>query len=270
MPNRSLVLVVIFSVALFMMGCAGSRLPIDKRPDLPEGFPHHTLEQITQQLDAAGLDTLRAFQAKASLSVRTPEQSGTLTADMQHRRSDSLLMSLSPGLGIVAARILVTPDSFFVHDRIKKELTYGSLTYAAGFLPIPLSGDDLFRSFVGLLQLDSNNAWELDADTSYYHVRDPMGRRLYTIDPTVWRVVRYEERTGTGELLERRVYSEYDTFDTVFLPRRIILQRPLDDTHVTIYYRSLTLNPSALSFAWQVGPSVKRVLADEAQDTPHE
>ena len=255
---------------LWIAGCVSSRAPVDNRPDVPDAFPNHTLAQIQQKIQAAGADSLQTYTAKASLSIRTPEQSGNVTARMKHRRSDSLYMTISPGLGIEAARMLVTPDSFFVHDRIKKQLNYGSMEYATSFLPASLTGDDVFRNLLGLILPEANVAWTLDADSSYYHLRDPSGRRHYIIDPTVWRVARYEERTAQGDLLESRTFIEYDVFDEVYLPRRIILQRPLDDTSLSIYYRELTLNPPALSFAWHVEDSVERVLIDEAYESSNE
>ncbi len=254
---------MVFTV-LWMAGCAGSRLPVDNRPDLPDAFPNHTVAQIQQQIRTASAERVQAYTAKASFAIRTPEQNGTFTARMKHRRSDTLYMAFSVGLGIEPARMLVTPDSFFVHDRIKKQLNYGSLEFASSFIPIPLSFDYVFLTFLGLMLPEAEIAWTLDTDSSYYHLRDPSGRRRYIIDPTVWRVVRYEERTAQGDLLEARTFTEYDLFDAVYLPRRIILQRPLDDTSLSIYYREVTLNPQPLSFAWDVKDSVKRVLIDEA------
>ena len=255
---------------IWMAGCSGARLPVDNRPDLPDAFPNHTVAQIQQQIRLGIADSLQAFEAKANLSIRTPEQNGNVSSDMKHRRSDSLYLTVSPGFGIEAVRMLVTPDSFFVHNRIEKQLNYGSLDYASAFIPTSLTGDDVFRILLGLTLPEADVAWNLDPDSSYYHLRDPSGRRHYIVDPSVWRVVRYEERTAQGDLLEARTFTEYDLFDTIYLPRRIILQRPLDDTSLSIYYRKLTLNPPALSFAWHVDDSVERVLIDDTYESSND
>lgn len=255
---------------LWGAGCSGSRPVVDNRPDLPDAFPTHTLAQIQQQIRLAGADTLVSLQGKANLSIRTPELKGSVTARMEHRRNDSLYMSLTATLGIEAARMLVTPDSFFVYDRINKKLNYGSMVYASTFLPPLLTGDDVFLNLLGLLLPDPDIAWQLDADTAYYHLRDAAGRRHFVIDPTVWRVVRYEERTAQGELIESHNFAEYDLFDGVFVPRRIILQRPLDDTSISMYYRELTLNPPTLSMTLRVGDSVEWVLIDENTNTSND
>ena len=156
--------------------------------------------------------------------------------------------------------------AFVCDDRINRQSNYGALALRSAFLPAWLTGDDVFRNLLGLILPETDVAWTLDTDSSYYHLRDPSGRRHYIIDPSVWRVVRYEERTAQGDLLEARTFTEYDRFDEVYLPRRIILQRPLDDTSLSIYYRELTLNPPTLSFTWHVEDSVERVLIDGAYD----
>jgi len=257
-PPLSVMLLLLWTV-----GCSGSRSVTDNRPDLPDTFPNHTSAAIVQQVRLAFPDTVSALKATASLSIHSPEMSGTVTARIEHRRNDSLFMSLTAALGIEAARILITPDSFFVYDRLKKQLNYGSLDFAATVLPAPLAGDDVYRNLLGLLTLDESVDWQLEADPRYYHLRDRSGRYHYVVDPTLWRVVRYEERTAAGDLLEARTFTEHDVFDGLYLPRRIILQRPLDDTNVSMYYRTLTLTPPTLSFALNVGDSVERVLIDE-------
>lgn len=257
----------LFVIMLWMAGCSGSGPLVDNRPDLPDAFPNHTLAEVHQQLRLAAGDTLNALQGKASVSMRTPAYKGNVTARLQHRRNDSLYMSLTATtLNIEGARMLVTPDSFFYYDRINKQVNYGSMAYAEDILPPLLTAEAIFPNLLGMLLPDPDENWQFDADTAYYHLRDADGRRRYMIDPTVWRVVQFEERTSQGTLVEARSFTEFDTFDGVFVPRRIILRRPLDDTSISMYYRELTLNPPTLSLNLRVGDSVEWVLIDENTD----
>lgn len=244
---------------LLVAGCRSTQ-PLADRPDVPDAFPNHTLSQILTQLRPTGADTLRSFRAKASLSIKTPEQGGNLSADIRARRNDSLYMTVSPGLGIEAARILVTPDSFFVYDRIKKKLTYGAIANASRALPLPLSGDDAFLLLIGLSVPEPEVAWKLDVDEERYILSDPDGRRRYSIDPAVWRIANYEEWDAQGHLVESRMFSDYDLFGNLFLPRRIELRRPQDNTRATIYYRELSFNPSSIRFPFSVSSSADREL----------
>jgi hypothetical protein len=99
----------------------------------------------------------------------------------------------------------------------------------------------------------------VEADDQYYYLTDPSGQRTYTIDPSIWRVTRYEERTPGGNLNEVREFAEYSTFGGVSLPRRLTLRRPNDDASASLYYEELTLNPGSLSFDLRVGNGVQRV-----------
>lgn len=255
-------LVLFLGVLLFMAGCA-PRPVVDERPERPEAFPGHSVEEIHAQLFVPN-DTLESFQARASLQVRAPEQSGSFSAELRHKRNDSLYMAISPGLGIEAARMLVTPDSFYVYDRIRRELTYGSVEEGERFLPLPLESQELMPNFLGMLQPDRAVHWQLDADEEYYYLTSSDQREQYTVDPGLWRVVGYELRTGNGEVVEERRYSEFDRIEGHYLPRRVELNRPLDDMEASIYYREITLNPGELSFDLGVSNRARRVPASGA------
>lgn len=222
---------------------------------MPANFPNHTAAEIQRHLQA-GADTLRAYRARASLRIDSPSQSGSFSSRINHRRGDSLYMTISPGLGIEAMRILVTPDSFFVYNRLESELTYGGLTDAASTLPAALTVSDPFENLTGTLTPPPYVDWNVDADSAYYYLRE--GGREYVIDPTVWRVVQYQEHDLSGNLVDERSFSEFDRFGGLYLPRRIVFRRPQEETTAALYYRELTLNPGELGFDLRVSSSADR------------
>lgn len=246
-------------ILLALAGCAGPRPSIET--ELPADFPFHRVEQIQQNIILTS-DTLHAFRGRASFSVSAPEQGGRFTAEIKSQRGDSLYMSISPGLGIEAARALVTQDSVFLYDRIKNTLSYGSLKDASTILSIPVSAEDLFRNLLGILVPDPEVEWSLEADSAFYYLDNPTQTLRYVIDPSLWRVVRYVEYAASGDLVEERIFSDFDVFDGVYLPRRVIFRRPGNHTVASLYYRNLDLNPDQLSFELNVRTSTKRVLLD--------
>lgn len=263
--HRSLVpaCIALFLGVLFMAGCGGSRAVVDERPERSEAFPNHSIEEIHEQLFVPS-DTLESFQARASLQVQAPEQSGSFSAELRHKRNDSLYMAISPGFGVEAARMLVTPDSFYVYDRIRRELTYGSVEDGERVLPLPLESQELMPSFLGMLRPDADGRWELEADEEYYYLTSSDEQKQYTIDPGLWRVVHYELRSDDGEVIEERSYSEFDRIAGYYLPRRVELERPLDEMEASIYYREISLNPGELSFDLGVSSRARRVPASAA------
>jgi len=248
---------VLLSLLLYA-GCSGTRPRAELPTELPDAFPHHTAGEIIGKLTLTP-DTLRSFTARASISIDLPENTGSFTAHMQARRDDSLFMSVRVTFGIEAARALVTPDSFFLYDRINKRLLCGPIDAAKDFLPAPLISGELFPSLLGLVAPEPDVPWQVEADSAFYYLRDPRRGLTYTVDPILWRVVRYEARSPSGTILEERTYSDFDRFRNLFLPRRIVYRRPLEATFASIFYRELTLNPNALTFRLNVGEDVERV-----------
>ncbi len=257
-PVRTGVMVV---VALLLYGCASTPPTLER--NLPANFPGHSVEQILQNVRAAYPDSLYAYRAKASLAIRTPDQGGQFSADIRKSAGDSLYVSISPGLGIEAARALVTPDSFYFYDRLKNRLVYGSMDEASSFLPQPFASKGLFENLLGLIRPPEEVSWRIHADSSFYYLIGPDGLVTYTVDPAFWRVVRFTERQDDGTLIERRSFSEFDVFESVVLPRRVEFRRPLEESHASIYYRSLTINPNGLSFDLNVRDSAERVKASK-------
>ena len=188
-----------------------------------------------------------------------PSQSGSFTAQMHVRRADSLYMSIRVTFGIEAARTLVTPDSFFVYDRINKQLVFGPLSYAKAFLPPPFVLGNFFPNLLGMVPPDPSVKWEVEADSMRYYLRDPAHLRTYIVDPILWRVIRYEEKDAAGTIVEDRTYSDFDNVDGYFLPRRLVFRRPPDKAFASIYYRDMELNPRSQSFDLRVGRGVKPV-----------
>ncbi len=145
-----------------------------------------------------------------------------------------------------------------MHDRINKELSIGTIGDMQRLLPLPTDAEILYNSMLGLWAPESTENWELTADKGYYVLKEPGHRQIIFIDPIYWRVVRYIQNNPDGSLLEERTFSEFEDFDGMYLPRRLTFRRPGDDTSASLYHRKLTLNPSALTFDFQVSNSVRR------------
>lgn len=249
-----------WGIMLLCAACAGPARVADIPADLPEGFPHHTVEQVIHQLERAVLDSLTSLVATADVSVRSPLFTGSVTARIRQRRDDSLAVFVSDAtLGIEGGRALATPDSFFYHDRLSRTLYVGSLAH----VPEQLTGENVFRVLLGMIAPTGNRQWNVEADAAYYHVRDAAGERHYTIDPTVWRVVSYQERSPDGGLVQAVAFSDYGVMSGVLLPQRIILRLPGMGTNVSLRYRRMAINPVRLSMALRIPDGVQRVLVRE-------
>jgi hypothetical protein len=254
-----------FAVALFLSGllaaCGGSRIAVVDRQPVPDAFPHHSVEQIRDSV-AAGTISLRGFSAKAAIAVSRQGESSRFSTEILHRRGDSLYMTASGALGVQGLRALLTPDSFFVYDRIKKKLFYGDISRAQELFLEPVYSDDLFRDLLGIPSISDGVDWRLESDSALYYLHDDAHGQMYMVDPGFWRVIRYSKRSPDGDLEEERTFSEFGIVDNVFLPRRITLRRPPRETAASIFFRSIDLDPPSYRFALDVGDDVEQVLVD--------
>lgn len=69
------------------------------------------------------------LSAKAKVDFESPKNTISGTANFRIRKDSIIWMSLSPGLGIEAARILITKDSVFFLNKIDKE--YSLMSFEA-------------------------------------------------------------------------------------------------------------------------------------------
>lgn len=241
--------------SLLLTGCSGSAPTTDSSP-LPDRFPNHRVGQIQRQIQQS-TDTLRAFSAKARVTVRSPDQSRSFNAVVRQRRADSLFMRFSL-FGVEGGRLLLTPDSVFFYDSRKGVLRVGPSTAVQKIFPAPVDSDQLFENMLGLLAPASASDWSLQADRSLYYLTSASGRERYAVDPTRWRVVRYVKETPDGTVLQKRQFSGFNTVEGIVLPHRLVFQHPADGLSATVTYRTLDLNPARLSLELDVPPQVPR------------
>ncbi len=247
----------VFVLALSFSACAGSREAREPRHGpLPDRFPYHSAEEIQRYL-AEVSDTLVSFSSKSSAAIADPNGSGHFTAEVHHRRNDSVRIDVRVQLGIHAARILLTTDSLFVYDRVKKVVYYGDTESAGSLLPMPWRSPNLFLDILGLPKVPIDSTWSVSADSARYYLTSLNRRHVLFVDPSTWRIVRSESRAEEGTLIEERTFLDFDEFDGVLLPRRIVVRRPPDRVSATITHRSIVLNPDHLDLEFHVADDAR-------------
>ena len=242
-------------------GCTSGPL-VRNAPALnaPAEFPNHTAEQIVFLMEAlAESDSLVAFTSQASLAIRSPERDADLAATIRQREADTLWASVRGPFGIEVARARATPDSFAVLDKLNDRLYLGPVAAAASYLPTPSDTHDLFRNFLGTLRPEPGASWTLSVKDQLYVLADGMSGRVFTVDPSIWRTVRFQG-FDAGVLVDERTFSAFDTIDGRILPRRIELRNPRDDTRLTVEQKKVTLNPTDLAFPFSPGDAEVRYL----------
>lgn len=242
-------------LSLLVVGCT-STAPTADAPGLPDRFPNHSPDDIRSRITGAA-DTLRAYTAKARITVQSPTQNRTFNAKVRHRRADSLFMRVSL-FGFEGGRLLLTPDSVFFYDTRKTVLRVGPVEDVQNLFPAPVSSANFFENMIGLVAPDPKTDWSVRADSTLYYLSGPNDQRRYTVDPTRWRVVRYEQHTRDGTVTQKRRFSNFRKVEGLLLPAQLLFHRPDANLRAVVRYQSMTLNPADLSFSFDVPPEVPR------------
>lgn len=228
---------------------------------LPDRFPDHTPAEIGTFL-RQGTDTLRSYTAESNAAIASALGSGHFTARTRHRRNDTMRVDVTVQLGIEASRILFTPDSFYVYDRIKNTVYHGDISNAARLLPTPWISPELFLDVLGFPDADIGPDWTVTSDSTRYYLTNETGRISLFVDPTRWRIERVEMRTDDNKLVEQKSYLDFRTFDGLDLPSRIVIRRPVDKISATIQHRTIDLNPESIDLTFTVKDDATYVPID--------
>jgi hypothetical protein len=103
-------------------------------------------------------------------------------------------------------------------------------------------------------------------DSLRYYLKSPSGQQTYAINPMNWRVTRYARMNANGDVVEERLFGEFQTVDGVVLPTRVVFRNRSEEAFVMLAYEDLALNPEALTFDFRVPSDVPRVyLPSSAQ-----
>lgn len=238
-----------FAAVLLFAGC--SRTPIV--PDVPAGpvgYPAHSAAQIVDAVRTA-VAPVRSVSAAGRVTIDTErlDQDATfiLAARLEGRRTDSLTVSVRGPLGIEGGRGVVTADSVLAADKINRVLYVGPASAAERYVPGGGSPAAAARVVLGLLVPESNVAWQVQPAGGMYRLTGTLGdgiRRVYTVDPAMWRVVAVREYGRDGALRAQQDASEFEMVGPVMMPRRVHVAG--QGAEVTFEHRRIEVNPAEL------------------------
>lgn len=245
--NRSVVVLLVSLAA-----CSG---PARLAPPTPVPDSATTADDVLARLPTP--DSLwTTLRIRAQLAFSAPDGGGSYASEILARREDSILVRLRLPLGIEAARVLITPDSVLFLDRVNGRLYSGNR--ASGLLPAGLHADDLTAAFFGF-DVPTRGHWELTRDSTLLRLERGNAIETILVDPARWRMVARDLRTGDGTLLESRRYMDFESYDGLVLPRRIITMRPLEDSRASFTVRSVERVTEDVSFGLGIPPAIRRI-----------
>jgi len=189
LKNIALCLVVLLAIG----GCKTKR--VTQKSPLVNVSSNFILDQVIQsEFEFTSLN------AKLSVDLDAPNQNNSFKINMR-ARSDSLIwMSITPALGIEAARLLIQPDTLKYIDKLKKEYFVGDYSLL----------DSVFRyetKFLFMENLLIGNPVELLPEEKYTATVEGLN---YVLQTKVKRKIKKAFDISRKDMVEDTLYTDLD------------------------------------------------------------
>jgi len=131
-------------------------------------------------LDAKGQDSIYFFQAKSDISIQREGKIENFTAHIRFNLKDTLWISFTGTLGIEGMRMMVTPDSTYIINKLENT----AFSYTTGeeteFIPYSFSFEDWKMILLNMnYQKDSNtNYITEDSKEGYIVYQDNQSKKV--------------------------------------------------------------------------------------------
>lgn len=166
--------IALMAFALLATACKNRRITIINR-DLPPRSAERVLEQA---IDAQRPAT-RYYSGRASVELKLPDQSRSFKAHIRSVQDSAAWVSVVPLLGIEVARLLLTPDSLKVIDKVSDRYFAGDTSTARRKFGLPPDLKLFQQALIGAaIGLDPNEKYRSDREEGHYVLTSREKRRF--------------------------------------------------------------------------------------------
>jgi hypothetical protein len=172
--NRLAIATLLLALLLAPACKSGKPLPLIHR-ELPARSPDKLLERMLLS------DTARFthYSAKASITIKLPDESRSFKAQIRSVTDSALWVSVVPALGIEVARVLITPDSLKLMDKMSDQYFIGDTAAARERFKLQPSLSLLQNALLGKpLGVDLAEKYRSDREDGHYVLTSRAPRRF--------------------------------------------------------------------------------------------
>jgi hypothetical protein len=157
-------------------------------------LPPRSAEKILERALAMRLAPVRYYTAKADVELQLPDQSRSFKAHLRSVNDSAVWMSVVPLLGIEMARVLLTPDSLKVLDKMSDRYFVGDTGAAKARFGLPPDLHLVQQALNGAaIGLDPHEKYRSEREEGHYVLTSREKRRF----------VRAAEDISPGDTLAR-------------------------------------------------------------------
>ncbi|MCS6819770.1 MAG: DUF4292 domain-containing protein [Chitinophagales bacterium] len=222
---------------------------------------------ITIQADSS-LRKLKSFNLefdylsmRCKTSLEEGEQKQEFTANFRMKKDSALWVSITGTMGIEAARIMITKDSFFLINKLSKSYITQPLADASALVPMNISVSGLQQLFVGVpVFLPEAEVRSFQADTfEIIRVQNAAVMQTISVDQKNYTVkeILLADRTQRQDV--RINFEKHIPIGEKWLPlyRKIIINRGAQKMQLELETIKYSLNEK-LSFPFEIHENYRR------------
>lgn len=175
---------------LVTIACKTSKPISILNPELPP----RSAEKLVERVIAINIDTFHYYSAKANVDLELPDGGKSFKAQIRSVRDSAAWVSVVPALGIEVARILLTPDSLKMLDKVNDRFFVGDTAAARAKFGLQPSLGLFQQALLGRpIALDPNEKYRSDREDGQYVLTSKEKRKF----------VRAAEDISPGDTLAR-------------------------------------------------------------------
>lgn len=207
---------LLFSVTVALWGCKTTKVATT-----PSGLPAITTQTL---LDSVHSNSLNLMSAKLGVSHSNQKGTQNFGARVRIKKDSVIWLSITPALGIEAVRVVITPDSIKMLNRLEQKYFVESFEKTNELLQLEITYPILQSVLLGeFVPIYDESLYDLTPLVDLYTlVADPEKTRFSDatvkmdqrteFDPSIWRVTR---TILQNPLRNEEILAQYSNFQRV-------------------------------------------------------
>jgi len=192
---------------------------------------------------------------KSKVAYRTKESTTNATANIRIKKDSIIWLSITPGMGIEAARAIITPDSVKIIDRIHNKYDQYSISFIKQTFGVDLDYYNLQNVMVGniLLPLNENDqvltsgeTWRIDQKRNVMEV-------VSLISRVQKKVITTEAKSADGKYILIN-YKDFAVTDSILFHQEqsLLIKTDNDTSYLEASHQKIEFPKKSVAFPFTV------------------
>ena len=191
---------------LFFVSCKSLKTPATTIKSKKPGFLNAKIKENEIQFET--------LSAKAKIVVRDKTSHNSFHTHCRIKKDSLIWISVSPALGIEVGRMIITPDSVKLFDRVHRKYVVTDLSFIRNKYDLPVEFDVIQKLMIGnIFNYDEERA-EAQIDSNLYQLKSDNGNELVTIwlNPEEFSINMMDILDKDGD---QRIFVKFDDYKRI-------------------------------------------------------